>query len=486
MGGNGFIPACLSGFAASGQDTIAFSVYDGMEVSNIAYPQFADDILRAAGFLKERQITGQHIGLVSANSYGWMVAFFGVVASGNVAVLLNPALPGDMLRKQCELADVSMIWSDGSADDEFLCAIKETQRLLYDEMMQALPMELADLHQAEPEETIVLLATSGTTGKSKIVEFSLQNIQACLADVTPIAGLSDRMLLVVPLYHVSGLISVLTRLQLRQVVCIGRGVKYMIGDMPVLNPAFVSMVPALLESLVKLLRRAKTPEQRQRYIGTSLRGIAVGGAGVNPELCGCMLQLGIQVQSAYAMTETTGVGTWCIWEEAALGSIGKPVGRMQCRIENGELLLKGPSVMKGYYRDPEETAGVIVDGWLHTGDLGYCDENGYYYITGRKKNVIILSNGENVNPEEIEAVFGECEAMEECLVYSDGKGICADVYAKNREAAMAYIKAYNETMPLYRQVYKVTYTEEPLPKTGSGKIKRKENKQWQTKIPCSG
>ena len=153
MGGNGFIPACLSGFAASGQDTIAFSVYDGMKVSNIAYPQFADDILRAAGFLKERQISGQHIGLVSANSYGWMVAFFGVLASGNVAVLLNPARPGDMLRKQCELADVSMIWSDGSVDEEFLCAMKGIQQLRYDEMMQALPMELADLHQAEPEET---------------------------------------------------------------------------------------------------------------------------------------------------------------------------------------------------------------------------------------------------------------------------------------------------------------------------------------------
>lgn len=477
MGGNGFLAACLSECPASGKDAIAFSVYDGLRVSNIGYPQFADDVLKASGYFKERQISGRHIGLVSANSYGWIVVFFGVIASGNVAVLLNPALPGDMLRQQCEQADVSAIWSDGSADETFCGSVENALWLTYGEMMQAPPMDLADIHQAGPEETMILLATSGTTGKSKIVEFSLLNMQACLTDVKEIVALSDRMLLVVPLYHVSGLISVLARLMLRQTVCIGRGVKYMMLDMPILNPAFVSTVPALLESMVKLLKRTKTPEQRQKYIGTGLKGISVGGASVKPELCSYLMQLGIRVQSAYGMTETTGAVTWCVWDETTMGSIGKPVGGIQCRIENGELLLKGPSVIKGYYKDPEETARVIVDGWLHTGDMGYCDKNGYYYITGRKKNVIILSNGENVNPEEIEAALAECGAIEECLVYSDGKGICADVFAADRDAAMVSVKAYNETMPLYRQVYKVTYTAEPLPKTGSGKIRRKENRE---------
>ena len=132
-------------------------------------------------------------------------------------------------------------------------------------------------------------------------------------------------------------------------------------------------------------------------------------------------------------------------------------------------------MMKGYYKDPEETAKLFEDGWLHTGDMGYCDKDGYYYITGRKKNVIILSNGENVNPEEIEAQWGACEAIEECMVYSDGKGICADVYTTEPEIADRFIKAYNENMPLYRQVYKINYTTTPLEKTGSGKIKRKAN-----------
>lgn len=175
------------------------------------------------------------------------------------------------------------------------------------------------------------------------------------------------------------------------------------------------------------------------------------------------------------MTETTGDGTWCELDEEHMGSIGKPRGSIQCRIQDGEILFKGSSVMKGYYKNPEDTAKIIQDGWIHTGDTGYCDADGYYYLTGRKKNVIILSNGENVNPEEIEAKFGECEAILECMVYSDRKGICADVYTENEKTATDFIREYNEQMPMYRQVYKVNFYTTPLEKTGSGKIKRKEN-----------
>ena len=198
---------------------------------------------------------------------------------------------------------------------------------------------------------------------------------------------------------------------------------------------------------------------------------------MNKELLRYMMQLGIVLETGYGMTETAGAGTGCEWDENNITTIGKPYGKTQMRVCNGELQIKSPSLMKGCYKDPEETARVIEDGWIHTGDMGYCDDDGYYYITGRKKNVIILSNGENVNPEEIEAAWGTCKAIEECLVYSNGRGICADVYTKDPEVASTYIKSYNESMPMYRQVYKVNYTNQPLPKTASGKIIRKENRQ---------
>lgn len=250
----------------------------------------------------------------------------------------------------------------------------------------------------------------------------------------------------------------------------------MIPDMPVLNPSYTQTVPAALESIAKLLKNAKTEEERQKCIGKNLKRIVTAGAASNPDACRDLMDMGIAVGNAYGMTETTSVGSWWELDANNLTTIGKPYGTTQMRIKDGEIQIKSPGVMKGYYKDPEATAAIIEDGWVHTGDLGYCDKDGNYYITGRKKNVIILSNGENVNPEEIEATFANCDAIEECLVYSDGKGICADVFTKERDTAAVFIKKYNRSVPMYRQVYKVNYTEEPLPKTGSGKIKRKENK----------
>ena len=177
----------------------------------------------------------------------------------------------------------------------------------------------------------------------------------------------------------------------------------------------------------------------------------------------------------YGMTEILAPAWSIIDDISRYRSAGKFTKTTQYRFVDNELLLTGPTLMKGYYKDAEETQSVIEDGWIHTGDLGYCDEDGYFYLTGRKKNVIILSNGENVNPEEIEAQFGNCESILECMVYADEKGICADVYSHNQEDSAIFIKKYNKSVPRYQQVYKINYTTTPLEKTGSGKIKRKAN-----------
>lgn len=474
MEGRAFIKKLITQFMTIDTNVTAFSVYDGQQVTDISYPQFAGDVLTAAGYFKENKIYNQHIALLAPNSYEWIVTFFAIIASGNTVILLNPDLSHEQLLQQCKHADVSLICAETiSTSEEFANCCFDC--VSFAQMKTAGAHMVEDFYDYKPNDTVIMMFTSGTTGKSKAVEYSADNVHTYLEDLQEIMVLPDKMLLVVPLHHILGLMATLFRLANLQTVCIGRGMRYLIADLPVLNPSFISMVPSVLDSLVKLLKHAKTEKQRQQYIGNCLERISVGGASVKPELCRYMLQLGLQIQSAYGMSETTGAGTCCFLNENNIGTIGKPYGQTQLRIVDGEILIKSPTVMKDYYKDPEETAKVIVDGWLHTGDMGYCDADGYYYITGRKKNVIILSNGENVNPEEIEATFAECEAVEECLVYSDGKGICADVFAKDQETVRAFIKAYNETMPMYRQVYKVNYTEEPLPKTGSGKIKRKEN-----------
>lgn len=476
MENNGYIKQLVRHFSAVKENTIAFSLYDGSQVVNITYRQFLNDILKATGFFVHKDIKDQHIAIAAANSYDWLVVFFAITGSGNTAVLLNPDLPKDLLWRQCAQADVSIICSNAPRIAEFGADFGNVECLNFENIRAGMPISIDEISFSNPDDTIVMMFTSGTTGKSRIVEFSSENLESFVYDTEVIFTPNMySVLMCLPLFHIYGVIVAVAWLQRRKTICIGRGMRYMLADMSVLNPSFVSLVPSVLDSMVKILRKAKTAEERQKYIGTNLVGISVGGAGVKLDSCRCMMNMGIMVQSAYGMTESTGSGTWCIWNEENIGSIGKPYGRTQCRIEDGELLLKGPSVMKGYYKDPEETAKIIENGWLHTGDLAYCDENGYYYLTGRKKNVIILSNGENVNPEEIEAQFSKCPEILECLVYSDKKGVCADVYTINESAASDFIKKYNEEVPLYRQVRKVTYSPAPLEKTGSGKIKRKEN-----------
>ena len=137
--------------------------------------------------------------------------------------------------------------------------------------------------------------------------------------------------------------------------------------------------------------------------------------------------------------------------------------------------MRGGDVMLGYYKDPEGTAEVVdAEGWFHTGDLARVDEDGFYYITGRKKNIIILDNGENVSPEELENLLSKCEAVKECIVREKGKKICAVIYCEEakQEEVREYITATNRTLPLYQRMSAVEFSTEPLPRNGAGKLLR--------------
>lgn len=478
MENRGFIYDLLDKFLKANDQVVACSIYDGNQIKDITYHQFLQDILKAAGYFAENKIKNQHIALVAPNSYHWIVAFYGILASGNIAVLINQALPVDMISSQCRQADVTVFCCEEAAPNELKNASVGMTCLQLESIHAESEMYIDQVHKADLEETIILLGTSGTTGKSKIVEITSKNIQSGLDNTNHAAFVSgmERSLLILPLFHIGGIISTTFVFNQFRTLCIGRGPNNILTDMKALNPSYVPFVPAMMESVVKILKRYVDPVDRAKYVGNNLQRIHVAGAAPNISSCLYLISQGITIVTGYGMTEATGSVTWGELDSGNVGTIGKVCGNLQIRLQDGELLVKSDAVMKGYYKDPEETAKIIEDGWLHTGDVGYSDENGYYYITGRKKNVIILSNGENVNPEEIEANWGGYVHILECMVYSDGKGICADVYTDNQDAAASYIKEYNNAMPRYRQVYKVNYTADPLEKTGAGKIKRKENK----------
>jgi len=157
--------------------------------------------------------------------------------------------------------------------------------------------------------------------------------------------------------------------------------------------------------------------------------------------------------------------------------VGKPDDHVQYKLdETGEICIKGDCVMLGYYKDPEATAEVIdADGWFHTGDLARMDEEGFYYITGRKKNLIILDSGENVSPEELEKLLGKCADIKECIVKEMGKKIGAVICCEpeKEQAVRTFVTELNRTLPLYKRISAVECTAEPLPRNALGKLLRR-------------
>ena len=206
--------------------------------------------------------------------------------------------------------------------------------------------------------------------------------------------------------------------------------------------------------------------------------LCCSSAALDPKMLEELAANGFVVNQCYGMTETFGDGILNFTQTADhMSAVGKPDDHCEYQLdETGEICIRGNSVMLGYYKDPEATAEVIdKDGWFHTGDLGRIDEDGYYYITGRKKNLIILANGENVSPEELEHKLAVCPAVQECIVKEKSQKICAVVYcAKEQQAEVKdFITECNRTLPLYKRISAVEFTAEPLPRNALGKLLRK-------------
>ena len=243
-------------------------------------------------------------------------------------------------------------------------------------------------------------------------------------------------------------------------------------DVRLMHSDAMAVAPMLMESIYKDVKRGR----RERLNG--LWNPCGSSAMFDGKMLAELAREGMMITQVYGMTETCGDGIInYAQDEKHIRSAGKPDDHCEYKIaEDGELCIRGGCVMLGYYKDPAATAEVVdADGWLHTGDLARADEEGYYYITGRKKNLIILDSGENVSPEELESLLAKCPAVKECVVKEKGKKICAVIYCEEakQEEVREYITATNRTLPLYQRMSAVEFSTEPLPRTGTGKLLRK-------------
>lgn len=477
-----------------GEDAVRYKIAKNQTESK-SYAQLQEDSERISGVLKELGTQGMHVALIGMTSYLWIAAYLGIVNGGNVAVPLDVSLPASELCELINRSDAEVFIYDELRKDAADLAREKCPGLKHILPMQpgvsSLPeaMESAQRYsvQTDPDALCTIMFTSGTTGKSKGVMLTQRNLAenaTCLDMKIPSRSVT---LSVLPIHHAYCLgMDILKGLSLGTVICINDSLLRVAKNIRLFQPDMILMVPMMIETLGKKLRDAGSlPVEavRKEVFGEKLHTIFSGGAYLNPEWIDLFQTYGITIQQGYGMTECSPVistnRAWAIRRE----SVGQLMPNCEAKTVDGELWVRGSSVMQGYYKMPEETAETLEDGWLKTGDLGYVDEDGFVYLTGRKKNLIILKNGENVSPEELENYLSTQRLVKEVLVREKEGAIEAEIYpdleyaqsegiSDIRRELQNSIDAWNLAAPPYKKITRLTVRETEFEKTASKKIKR--------------
>ena len=465
---------------------IRYVAEDGKTVVEKKYREYAQDIRRMTAYLKAEvpDIKGRRIVLLSRNCYEFCVASFGIILAGGVLVTLNQKKTWDELEYELGLVEPALILNDGidyGCRAELEAAYGPKLRPM-DCYKDTAPGELTNC--VGHDDLMMLMFTSGTTGRSKGVMLSERNMCASLHTYSEVAEnwITDRLpagqklplshMTLLPLFHMACFVCVMSYPPAGWALNLCSDIRDFYRDLGLMHSDVMASAPMLVETIYNDMKRGRV----SRLNG--LWDLCCSSAALDPRMLLELAQNGFVVNQCYGMTETFGDGILNFTQvEKHMSAVGKPDDHVQYKLdETGEICIKGDCVMLGYYKDPEATAEVIdADGWFHTGDLARMDEEGFYYITGRKKNLIILASGENVSPEELEKKLALCPAITECIVKEKGQKICAVIYCPEdkQEEVRAFVIEVNRSLPLYKRISAVEFTVEPLPRNALGKLLRK-------------
>lgn len=495
------------------------------------YSQLWQDSCRLADalgqLLGDGGIKGHKVALIGPSSYCWITGYLATVCFGGTAVPLDVMLPDADVAELVRRSDAELLLCSSlraSLAAEFAAhpgedCLKKIIVLEDREQMPEIPEALAgetfwsDLlekgdpetalgQKPEPSDLCTIIFTSGTTGKAKGVMLSQQNqadnVESVYIDTEPGAV----MLSVLPIHHAFCLtMDWLKGFSKGAEICVNDSLLHMMRNIKYFKPHIILMVPLMIETISKQLRGSHAdqlpPEAvYENVFGGRLKYIFSGGAHLDPMYITEFERFGFKVCEGYGMSECAPVISTNGQLGDKPGTSGKPLDNVEVRFVEGELQIRGSSVMQGYYKMPEETAEALEDGWLHTGDLAHLDEDGYLCITGRIKNLIILSNGENVSPEGIEGILALNPLVEEVVVTGNKTGLTAHIYTDHQvlEAVMAQagaasesadaqgqfldaalqklIDEFNGNQPTYRRITKLIRRNEPFEKNTTKKIIR--------------
>ena len=466
-------------------DRIGIRYYDEAKggVVEVPFRQYAADLRRFVAFLRSRTPNplGQRVAILARNSYHYVMCLYGAVLAGAVAVPLNTGKNWDEIRYELDLVEPVCVLHDG----EYMSREPALGQAYGDRLV---PMDAFTAFEPAMDITEVpdlnamafIMFTSGTTGRSKGVMLSQKNLFTAMpAFLTPFEDVRSQTgwntdafssLSCLPMFHISAMTSLVSWSVTGHCVNLCNDLKYFYRDLGAMRSDVMAVVPVLLKSLYKDVMKGR----RDRLNGLCV--LTCGAAMFDPKMLKDLMDKGFFIAQMYGLTETCGDGAWnSSQEEKHLTSVGHVDNSCEYKLDDGELCMRGTPIMLGYYKDPEATAEVIdKDGWFHTGDIARLEEDSYMYLTGRKKNLIILDSGENISPEELEDLVEKCPAVQECIVKEMGKKIGAVVYCPQdkQQTVQDHITEMNRTLPLYKRIGVVEFSAEPLPRNATGKLLR--------------
>lgn len=549
---------CLYDVCALHASRIAYQeVVDKNSEQSVTYADLFDRVRQLGTALLKRELGGAHIAVIGENSIDWMSSYLSIVCGTGVAVPIDRELDENVMQLQLNYCDAQAAFVSATSLNKVKNIMAKCPAIKYWFLMRPqLAKESADgfvsitellqegnllLQQGDaafeertvlPEDLCDIIFTSGTTGANKGVMLTHKNIAASAAGSVALIGTAENSFSVLPINHAyEKNCNILGHLFDGKTVFINDSLAHIVPNIKRFEPQFCIMVPQILEIIVKKIRakvadaglektlavgvqasnalRRVGIDKRERIFrsvlsvfGPNLRRVVCGGAPLKEDTRIFLDQIGITVINGYGISECAPLVSANFSDYQKPGSIGYVMPGCTVRIadpdENGEgeIQVMGDNVMLGYYKDPESTDAVFTeDGWFRTGDLGHMDSDGFLYISGRIKNLIILANGKNVSPEELEEMLSEqIPYLSEVVVYADEEntGIYASCYLdpdylenNGIDDAYAYmmndIQKFNQSVPSFKRIRDILISDEEFEKTTTKKIRRFKVQKLQDK-----
>ena len=528
---------------------------DKNKYRTITHKQVREMVDALGTALIDMKLKNKRIAVIGENRYEWEIAYLSIVCGTGIVVPLDKSLPEPELASLIERSEIEAIFYSKKYEESLkkikLSGTSNLKHLISMDLTEHKDGIYSELELIEQGKKLIkngnrefidakinneimniMLFTSGTTSASKIVALSHKNICSNLIDLASVLDVNsdDIFLSFLPLHHVfECTVGFLFSLYIGAQTVFCDGIRHIVENMNEYKISVMASVPAIYEGIYKIIRKkldkqgkaelirenkklyinASMEERKKIFkdihdmLGGNVKLMISGAASLDATIENNFRALGLNLVQAYGLTETSPVVAIGNKKYYKVGSIGKTLPSVEAKLDNidkdgvGELVVKGPNIMLEYYGNKKATKDSIIDNWFYTGDLAKIDEEGYIFIRGRKKSVIVLKNGKNIFPEEMENLVNKIEGVEESFIFgmqmsedvNDIKIFVKIIY--NQETAenvykvkgeeniykklCEQVKEINQSMPKYKAIRGVLISQKPLIKTATNKIKREKN-----------